>query len=163
MSNLRRYYEEGFTYFITLVTYRRKPILIENIDLIRESFASVSQFYKFELPAWVYMPDHFHAIIYPEDNTLSDIVRRFKQKFSGLNRIRHSLSKGRIWQYRFWDHVIRSQDDFNRHLDYIHYNPVKHGLTINPFEYEFSSINNFDYPPDWGVMESSVSEGDFGE
>jgi len=163
MSNIRRYYEEGYTYFITVVTHKRKPIIIENIDLIRGAFKTASQLYKFEITAWVFLPDHLHAIIHPDGNTLSEIIRRFKQKFSGLYRSRYSLAKGRVWQYRFWDHVIRDQDDYNRHLDYIHYNPVKHGLAKNPFLYESSSIHKFDYPPDWGILESPVSENDYGE
>jgi putative transposase len=121
------------------------------------------EFYAFELIAWIFLPDHFHSIIYPHENTLSDIIRIFKQKFSGLYRSRHSLTRGRIWQYRFWDHVIRNQDDFNRHLDYIHLNPVKHGLIRNPFEYGYSSIHEFDYPEGWGIFEASSVDGDFGE
>lgn len=75
--------------------------------------------------------------------------------------------KGKIWQNRFWDHIIRDQDDMNRHLDYIHYNPVKHGLVDDPFLYEYSSLNLFYkhgyYQRDWGVKEEPIIEGEFGE
>lgn len=163
MSNIRRYYKEGYTYFITVVTHKRKPIILDNFDLIRASFTYTSQYYKYELNAWIFLPDHFHAIIRPDEKTLSDIIRRFKQKFSGLYRSRYSLASGRIWQYRFWDHVIRDQDDYNRHLDYIHYNPVKHGLTRNPSTQKYTSIRKFDYPPDWGVIDPPDLDGVFGE
>jgi putative transposase len=78
-----------------------------------------------------------------------------KQSFAIMYRNRIDKSAGRIWQYRFWDHIIRNDDDLRRHIDYIHYNPVKHGLCTNPFEYQFSSIHQYKeyYQPDWGCIE----------
>ena len=94
-------------------------------------------------------------------------MKEFKLKFSGLYRSRHHLNSGRIWQYRFWDHIIRNQDDMNRHIDYIHYNPVKHGLTDDPSKYEHSSISKFRksgyYENDWGVQHMIDLKGEFGE
>ncbi len=74
---------------------------------------------------------------------------------------------GKIWQRRFWDHVIRDQNDLNKHIDYIHYNPVKHGLIKSPFEWEYSSIHNFCaegyYSLDWGVKDKPDMDGEYGE
>ncbi|MFH2037253.1 MAG: hypothetical protein ABIJ45_12685, partial [Candidatus Zixiibacteriota bacterium] len=76
-------------------------------------------------------------------------------------------TKKQIWQRRFWDHIIRDRDDFNKHIDYIHYNPVKHRLLKNPFEWQYSSIQLFKkdgiYKDDWGVAEEIHINGDFEE
>jgi putative transposase len=86
--------------------------------------------------------------------------------FAALYRKRANLRSARVWQNRFWDHIIRDMDDRNRHLDYIHYNPVKHGHVSSPFEWEYSSIHDFRkqgfYASDWGVLPISVG-GDYGE
>jgi len=165
MSNLRRYYSSGNMYFITVVTFKRRPILRWNIDLFWLSINKMKSIYEFELIAWVVLPDHFHAVINPFDNNLSELIKRFKLSYSMNFRKRNNLKSGRIWQFRFWDHVIRNQDDFNRHIDYVHYNPVKHGLVRSPFEYEYSSIDKYSeyYQKDWGVSEPIEFEGDFGE
>jgi putative transposase len=72
-----------------------------------------------------------------------------------------------IWQKRFYDHIIRDQKDFNYHIDYIHYNPVKHGHVENPFDWNFSSLNGYfkegHYAKDWGVNTELKFDGDFGE
>jgi REP-associated tyrosine transposase len=72
-----------------------------------------------------------------------------------------------IWQRRFWDHIIRNQTDLNKHIDYIHYNPVKHGYVNSPFEWEYSSIHVYRdkgyYQSDWGMKEDLNIGGEFGE
>ncbi len=74
---------------------------------------------------------------------------------------------GRVWQHRFWDHIIRDDDDLNNHTDYIHYNPVKHGFVTSPFDWPHSSIHRFlemgNYTLDWGRREDVLFVGDFGE
>ena len=89
------------------------------------------------------MPDHVHAIITPNGNTLSDIVHAFKLMVAGRHRSAHRTQRGRFWQHRFWDHIIRDQADLNRHIDYIHYNAVKHGLARDPREYAASSFQRY--------------------
>jgi putative transposase len=138
MSKLRRYYSEGNVYFITAVTYQRIPVLVENIDLFWQTIDELRQEYDFKIVAWVILPDHFHMIINPFHNNLSDLMKIIKLIFSAKYRSLLKINKGRIRQYRFWDHVIRNNDDMNRHLDYIHYNPVKHHFVSNPFEYPHS-------------------------
>ncbi len=93
-------------------------------------------------------------------------MKRIKLSFSKKYRF-ESGEIGRVWQYRFWDHVIRDNNDLNNHIDYIHYNPVKHSLTGNPFLYTHTSLKNFYnkgyYAKDWGIQDSIKFEGDYGE
>jgi putative transposase len=76
-----------------------------------------------------------------------------------------NITSGQIWQNRFWDHVIRNQDDMNRHIDYIHFNPVKHGLVSKPFDFRYTSIHQYrdDYSDDWGIKEEIDTTGEYGE
>jgi putative transposase len=156
MSNLRRYHQDGNIYFITCVTFRRKPLLIENSDLLLRTIRTIRERTPFDLTAWVVMPDHFHSIIYPTDTDISAVLQRIKMSFGVLYRRRHGLYSGRVWQNRFWDHIIRDQEDMNRHIDYIHYNPVKHSVAADPYDWADSSIHEFaregTYQPDWGEI-----------
>jgi len=115
------------------------------------------------LDAWVVLPEHFHAILANGEKSISEILHRFKRKYS--TRYSYKYGSGRVWQNRFWDHIIRDEDDYHRHLDYIHYNPVKHGLVKRPHEYPHSSIKKFGdwYPEDWGIFDIEKLDGDFGE
>ena len=162
----KRYFYSGKLVFITIVTFNRIPILVKNIELVREALKSVK--YKFDIVAGVVMPDHMHFIIAPENiNETSLIISFFKQYFTknyissvGLDpRIQNIQSSSRIskkeknvWQRRFYDHIIRDEQDFNKHIDYIHYNPMKH-LCVAPKDWEFSSfkkfVDNGFYENDW--------------
>jgi len=167
MTNIRRYFKKGNVYFLTHVTYNRAPILAQNTGLLWQALQSMENDFPFEMIAWVVLRDHFHIIIDPKDNNLSSLMRRIKLSFSTNYRKRVGLTCGRIWQYRFWDHIIRDIEDPNRHIDYIHYNPVKYGLTNNPFEYTHSSIHKYFsqgyYSEGWGTNEDPTSEGNFDE
>ena len=165
MTNIRRYYKEGQVYFITCVAYNRKKILIHNVDLFWESIQSIKNRLTFEIIAWVIIPDHFHMIIDPKVSNLSDILKRIKLSFSKKYRFNHQSVASRIWQNRFWDHIIRDQKDLNKHIDYIRYNPVKHEIVKSPFKYEYSSLSEYEdfYEDDWGVKEILEFDGEFGE
>ena len=167
MSILKRYYSEGNTYFITNVTCDRKPVLIDSIDIFWESLNKVKLRMEFELVAWVILPDHFHLLLTPDKCTPSDILHRLKLSFGSLYRKRIELAEGRIWQSRFWDHIIRNERDLNRNIDYIHFNPVKHGLAKSPFDYQHTSIHEYRssgyYQNDWGVIDLTDISGEFGE
>ena len=121
----------------------------------------------FELHAWVFMPDHIHLLIDPGGNNLSQIMKQVKLSFAYKYRRENDLYRGRVWRPRFWDHVIRDNTDMNTHLDYIHYNPVGHGLVLIAQEWKLSSlqhyVNNGFYTEDWGATDSLTFEGDFGE
>jgi len=129
-----------------------------------KSIKTIQEKAGFELIAWVILPEHFHLLINPEEQIISNIMQRIKLSFSVEYSKKHP-HVNRIWQRSFWDHIIRDEDDFYRHLNYIHLNPVKHGLVKNPFEYPHSSIMKFkDYYADgWGVEDEDEPEGEFGE
>ena len=117
------------------------------------------------LSAWVILPDHFHFVLDIGELSLSEIMHDFKIAYS--RRYRDKYGPGKVWQNRFWDHIIRDENDMNKHIDYIHYNPVKHGLVNNPFGYAYSSLSEYAkagfYAADWGVKGAKDIVGDFGE
>ncbi|WP_428354035.1 REP-associated tyrosine transposase [Methyloprofundus sp.] len=157
----RRYYQPGARYFFTVVTANRKPILIDNIDRLRVAFKKCITRFPFELEAIVVLPDHLHTIWrLPEGD--ADFSKRWmviKRQFSsGLPQATVSQSKLKkrekgIWQRRFWEHCIRSEDDWRRHVDYIHFNPVKHGYAGKPSDWQYSS---FQQAVDQGWYEPGV-------
>lgn len=167
MTNIRRYFHEGNTYFLTHVTHNRTAVLVENSDLFWRAVEKTRRHAAFDLVAWVILPDHVHLLVDPKGNDLSLIMKRIKLSFSTNLRRKAGVIKGRLWQYRFWDHVIRDPEDMNRHIDYIHYNPVKHGLVADPFEWEHSSIHRYRgggcYEPGWGALETMEFVGEYGE
>ena len=151
MSNYRRFYNPNYQYiFITMVTYNRTPLLLNNIEILRSSFKFSMQRYNYEIYACCILKDHIHLILKLENNkNYSEIIRLTKYHFS--RNIKQSTQpsasklqkreKG-IWQRRYWEHTIRNENDMNIHLDYIHYNPYKH-YKILPKNWEFSSFNKF--------------------
>ena len=167
MTNIRRYFAEGQTCFLTHVTYQRRPILIQHFDLVQQALELTQAKHRLKLGAWVVMPDHIHMLVDNERDDISDLTRRFKLSFSLRYRNRAGLDVGRIWQYRFWDRIIRDQEELNRHIDYIHHNPVSHGLSESPFEWEYSSAKEYlkqgYYQADWGQRGTLEFDGDFGE
>ena len=121
----------------------------------------------FEIVAQVLLPNHFHMIIDPMKNDISSIMQKIKMSYGMFYRRTTSLRSGRVWQHRYWDHIIRNQDDMNRHIDYIHFNPVKHNFVRNPFDWEHSTIHEYKkngmYSDDWGVTDQIKIDGNFGE
>jgi putative transposase len=158
----RRYYHPGGSYFFTVVTEKRKPLLIQNIDRLRAAFRHGMQKYPFTIDGIVVLPDHLHTLWrLPEgDDNFSIRWMLIKRKFSaGLKTdfVNHSKQRKRekgIWQRRFWEHFIRDENDWNQHLDYIHYNPVKHGYCDKPGDWPYSSFHRAVrqglYQADWG-------------
>lgn len=132
-TKLRRYHAKNADYFLTLVTYKREALLHRDIGLFWASWGDVMP------DVWVILPDYLHVIINNRESPVSDLVHRFKIRYS--RRYRDRYRPGSVWQRRFWDHVIRDQQDMDRHLDYIHYNPVRHGLTEDSLAYEHSPIH----------------------
>ena len=167
MANYRRLYLKGGTYFFTVVTQERRPVFAgdENISNLRDVFKTVMQKWPFGIEAVVILPDHMHCIwTLPKDDSdfssrWREIKYRFSMNYSGSFPISDSMRKKKekgIWQRRFWEHLIRDQEDLNCHLDYIHYNPVKHGLTARAIDWPHSSFKRFVdkgiYPEDWGSI-----------
>jgi len=161
--NYKRLFIHGGYVFLTVVTNQRKPILINNIDLLRTAFKNTKKNYAFEIFAIVILPDHFHVLLEPQNiNEYPKIISSIKHFFSrNINDVgqvcpTYDRTKG-IWQRRYFEHTIRDEDDLNNHLDYIHYNPVKHGLVKAVKAWEFSSFHNFvkmkNYDETWGHFE----------
>ena len=152
----------GTTYFFTLVTEHRRPLLIEHIDRLRAAFRHVQEKRPFRMEAIVVLPDHLHTLwTLPEgDSDYSTRWMQIKRKFSsGLSAVPSNPSQASkrekgIWQRRFWEHCIRDELDWRNHLDYIHYNPVKHGLITRVCDWPYSSFHRFVergwYSEDWG-------------
>lgn len=167
MSRLRRFGGTRQVCFLTCVTYCRRPILADNVDLFWTGVETLGDKLDFEISAYVILPDHFHILLDPLGNDFAGIMQRIKMSFGMLYRQRVGRPSGRIWQHRYWDHVIRDEIDLNRHIDYIHYNPVKHGLVSSPFEWKQSSLHEYyesgAYDKDWGLREVLRFDGRFGE
>ncbi len=167
MTNIRRYFRPGHLYFLTHVTYNRMPILVKEAKALWDSIKRVRSEYPFIIKAWVILPDHFHILLHPLESNISAAMRRVKLGFSHQYRIKRSIPGGLLWQNRFGDHQIRDEDDPRRQVDYIHYNPVKHGLVDSPKEYQWSSFNEYlgrgYYVEDWGKQKALKFEGEYGE
>lgn len=153
--NYRRAHIENSKIFITIVTSKRRPILIENINLLKNSFKQTKEKIKFEIDAIVILPNHLHMIIQPDDNkTYPNIIKRIKVDFSrniDVTKIedyeesesKKSKNEKDIWQRRYWEHTITDENDLYSCIDYIHYNPVKHGLVKQAREWKYSTFEKY--------------------
>ena len=168
MSNYRRAFVPGGRYFFTLVTWRRKPILGEAdaIGAFRFALSKVKRNRPFDIDGIVVLPDHLHCILQlPEGD--SDFSGRWREIKKACSRriapVSDHRRERRVWQRRFWEHAIRDDDDWRRHMDYIHYNPVKHGLVTRPGDWPWSSFRKCVargwYAPDWGAEEPQLLRG----
>jgi len=161
----RRYHQRGAMVFITLVTHRRAPVLLQPLvnAALRQGVAHVARAHPMQTVAYVVLPDHCHLLWQlPEtDGDFSVRVRLVKHFMTRQPDLPHP-----IWQQRFWDHLIRDEEDFHRHLDYIHFNPVKHGHCRAAVDWRQSSFRTFLeeswYAPDWGVA-ADADPSQFGE
>jgi len=158
--NYKRLYVQDSLVFITVVTKDRKPILIDNIDYLRDAFKLTKQKYLFDVIAIIVNKEHFHIIIKPDDiNSYPKIIGCIKSTFTKISGIKYSCNKNResdIWQRRYWEHTIINEDDLYKHIDYIHFNSMKH-YNIAPKNWEFSSFHRFVengyYEIDWCNVE----------
>lgn len=150
MANYKRMFLDGYSYFITVVTYERRPILIDNIDVLRESFRQTKKYYHFDINEIIIMPDHFHMIITPSNATdYPKIIKSIKYGFTKLYQcdagISQSLSREKdgmqpVWQKRYYEHTIRDQKDFDDKVNYMKNNPVKHLLVDIWSDWQYSSF-----------------------
>jgi putative transposase len=167
MSDYRRLYLENGTYFFTVVTHERRRIFTmpENVNLLRECFRHVRKRRSFEVVSVVVLPDHLHCI-WRFDGTDADYSTRWQMIKARFTRLSPELPRP-IWQPRFWEHMIRDEEDLCRHLDYIHYNPVKHGYAKAPGDWRWSSFSKFVregwYTDNWGADDDvrSIREMEF--
>jgi putative transposase len=175
MVNYRRNFVPGGSYFFTVtLDDRRSKVLVEHIALLRNAFRAARHERPFAIDAIVILPDHLHAIITlpAQDKDFSSRWRRIKGYFStalieaGVALKRRANGELGLWQRRFWEHTIRNEQDFERHVDYIHFNPVKHGLVSRACDWPHSSFHRYVHEGlltmDW-AGDASASGGDFGE
>ncbi|MCB2231809.1 transposase [bacterium] len=166
MSKLLRYFEPHQFCFITSVTKSRRPLLVTHADKLAIAVKRAHVRSRFRMVAWVILPDHVHALMNCPNGDTARIVQQIKLSFS--LQLRHALkTTGPVWQHRYWDHVIRDSDDLRRHIHYVHYNPVKHGIAKTPIEWPLSSFGRFVvrglYTADWGVSSQVSAIGEYGE
>ena len=183
MSEYRRYKQSNGCYFFTVVTDKRNHILVseDSRQYLRDAFQTIRKKYPFKIDGVVLLPNHIHTIwsLPEDDSNFSLRWNLIKNRFTKLylnsrrvgskhcdphrnatNSLSHSRIKKReqgIWQRRFWEHLIRNEDDFIKHLDYIHYNPVKHGYVQNPLDWKWTSFHRYVklgwYEMNWGSDE----------
>jgi putative transposase len=164
----RRLKVEGACYFFTLVTEDRRNLFVdpETIALLEKAIAVVGQRHPFEVEAQVIMPDHLHALWQlPEKH--ADYSTRWRLIKEALSKVyvkqqrrmvvspaRQARGEQALWQRRFWEHLVRDDRDFGAHLDYIHLNPVHHGLVTAPRDWPHSTFKMWvargRYIPEWG-------------
>jgi len=182
MPNYRRADIPGGTYFFTVNTFRRQAILIHDRvpSALRQAIESVKHAYPFSIEAWVLLPDHMHCIwklpLGNADFSLRwAMIKRYVTKecssmteVNALSESRQKRKEGAFWQRRFWEHAIRDEEDLRRHMDYIHWNPVKHGYVKQVKDWRYSSFHRFVtegvYPENWGgIEETTIDESQYGE
>lgn len=175
MLNYRRARVSGATNFFTVALAERDgQALVENIALLREAFHATRRDHPFRIDAMVVLPDHLHAIwtLPADDSDFPARWRLIKSRFS------HAIPRGEhirpsramkyergIWQRSYWEHLIRDDVDLRNHVQYCHFNPVKHGLVTRVGDWPYSSFHRDVqlgmYPPEWAADVSETA--DFGE
>jgi putative transposase len=175
MVNYRRAKTAGGTYFFTVTLRdRSSDLLVKHVDLLREAIKTVRDERPITIDAIVIMPDHLHTIwTLPEcDMDYSGRWRSIKSQFTrsvvkaGEILVKDKRGEYNLWQRRFWEHLIRDERDMQAHVDYIHFNPVKHGHVKQPVDWEWSSIHRYIRDSlinaNWAV-DVNAEGGNFGE
>lgn len=165
MPDYRRHRMEGGSYFFTVnLCDRRSDLLVAEIDALRSAVRAARARHPFHIDAWVMLPDHMHCMwtLPPGDSDFPLRWRTIKVLFSRsvppVENRRASLVHKReagVWQRRYWEHAIRDDRDYAIHMDYVHFNPVKHGLAARAADWPFSSfarcVAHGLYPSDWAI------------
>jgi putative transposase len=169
----RRARTKGGCYFFTVVTFGREKILTreDNVQLLRDGMRHVMKAHLFRIDAFVLLPDHLHCIwTLPAGDAdfplrwrliKSDFTRRCKDKLTHAPSASRLRKKERaVWQRRFWEHQLRDEHDFTRHVEYIHYNPVRHKYVDSPKDWPFSSFHRYvrqgKYARTWGAGQDLI-------
>src|SRR5262245_48168161 len=175
MPNYRRAFVPGGCWFFTVnLLDRQSKLLTDEIDALRDATRRTRQRYPFQIDTFVVLPDHLHSIwtLPPGDADFTLRWRMIKSYFAKsqpktewLSPVRRARGERGIWQRRFWEHLIRNDHDFQRHVEYCYINPVKHGHVTRVQDWPFSSFHRDVragiFPLDWaGDFEQA---GTFGE
>ena len=182
MPNYRRPKLPGGTFFFTVVTCRRRKILTnpDCRDTMRNVIEHVRKKRPFTIESLVLLPDHLHCIWKLPKNDdevsirwnliksgFSKLMKPVYHKYEWMTDSKTSKRETTIWQRRYWEHQIRDDRDFEKHMDYIHYNPVKHGLANRVKDWPYSTFHRFVkegiYPETWGGESTVELEQEFGE
>lgn len=183
MPKYKRIKIAGGTYFFTVISYNRKPLL--TLDIVRKGLRGAinktREFLPFEINAWVLLPDHLHTIWTLPSRDANFAARwamikqytskscrhlfEYDENICNSKSLRKEMS---LWQRRFWEHLIRDDDDYEKHFDYVHWNPVKHGRVTRVIDWPYSTFHRFVaqeiYPADWGGCNVELFKGlKFGE
>jgi len=167
MPDYRRYRVPGGTYFFTInLLERPSDLLVRRIDALRQAVRRTRRERPFAIDAWVVLPDHMHCIITPPegDDDFSIRIKAIKIRFARAipateRRFGTRVARGEqaIWQRRFWEHAIRDDNDYARHMDYVHFNPVKHGYVTFARDWPFATFHRLVqtglYPADWAARD----------
>ena len=151
MPNYRRVFVSGGCWFFTVnLLDRSSCLLVERIDALREAVLETRRRHPFKIDAMVVLPDHIHAVwTLPEgDSNFPVRWRLIKIGFSKslpkgerLTQTQRARGERGIWQRRYWEHLIRDEQDFAHHIDYCWLNPVKHGLVTHVEDWPYSSFH----------------------
>lgn len=140
--NYKRLFIPNSLVFLTIVTQDRANILLDNLDILNHALFNTIKLYKYNLIAYTVQSNHIHCILKPKSiSDYSNIIKSFKYSFTKQYKQKYLLTK-KLWQNRFWEHTIRNNDDLNKHLDYIHYNSIKHENVL-PKDWKYSSFKKF--------------------
>ncbi|ABD89607.1 REP-associated tyrosine transposase [Rhodopseudomonas palustris] len=175
MPNYRRAFIPGGCWFFTVnLLERRATLLVDHVSILRDAIAHTRKAYPFQIDAFVVLPDHIHAVwtLPPSDADFSTRWRLIKTRFAKalpkqeqLSAVRQRRGERGIWQRRFWEHLIRDEADYARHIEYCYINPMKHQLVSRVQDWPYSSfhrdVQRGLIPPDWAG--EATAEGEFGE
>ena len=148
MPNFRRFYRANSLVFLTNSTKNRRPFLesTQTMELLFATMRNVQRIHPFRLFAYVFLPDHFHWLLYVDDEVgdFSKVMHSVKRNFTLAYKRELGITKSQqIWQARFWDHMIRNANDLENHFNYIHWNPVKHGYVSRPEDWPYSTYTHW--------------------
>jgi REP-associated tyrosine transposase len=176
MVDYRRNRVPGGTYFFTVALLdRRSRLLVEQASALRDCVREARRSRPFDIDALVVLPDHLHAVwtLPTGDDDYSGRLRAIKSLFSGrvvkagVDVPRNAKGEYALWQRRYWEHTVRDERDFARHVDYIHFNPVKHELVKRAVDWPLSSFHRYVriglLPPDWAGSAYDGGANGFGE
>lgn len=172
MPDYRRNWVPGGTYFFTVALLERKQdLLVTEIGRLRDAVRRVKRLYPFEIIAWVVLPDHLHCVwSLPQGD--ADYATRWRlikllfvkglPKGERLSAVRNRRKERGVWHRRYWEHTIRSERDLVNHVDYVHWNPMKHGLVSRVTDWPYSTFHRYVrqglLPADWaGNVQLSAS------
>ena len=177
MPDYRRNRIAGGCYFFTINLLERyqNPLLVQQIELLRDVVRRVRLRHPFHIDAWVVLPDHMHCIwtLPKGDDNYAKRIRLVKTLFSNeiprtewRSDVRQRKGERGIWQRRYWEHTIRDERDYATHMDYLHYNPVKHGYVDKVMNWPYSTFQHHvqqgHYPEHWGVDNIKLDVGEPG-